>query len=591
MSKNSITIRLIRFYLIGCFLFLPTLIVPCFSQTGCQNFNCVINKVRNNIKQRQYPQALDNLESAAAYPNSQSETIRKLRAQLFDQILVERRAALRDRNRARLAELRADSLRQAAEEALAIANSERAKNERIINQLYFYKGKFALAHNGHYYGFIDKEGQAHIPFKYTQAKPFNYQGYAEVEASSKKYLIDTLGEEFLLATKVNQLSSKTKAADLSGQGLKEFPEELLAVEGLVYLNLSSNQISHLPDSISNLSKLRYLDLSFNNIKQLPYSITTLNKLKVLLASHNKFHKIPNKIGDLESLIRVDFAMNNIREVPESIGQLRKLEILKLDNNKIVKIPGSFKKLKSLTRIDLNFNQLDHFPLSFLDLISLKKLDLTANKLTVLPAEIANLKQLESLSLSFNRMSKLPESLSELKNLKSVLLGNNAFQTFPLVITKIPNLQSLSLENIFTPKRKNGFTNLETKLGAFQEFMLSHFPPDRQPTQVWAVIQSGFSQNRINELPLEIIQLTDLKRLYLDNIQLRKVPNEIGTLKKLTYLDLSRNNLETLPSSLGSLVKLKNILLNENPLPSEEIERLRYLLPSCKINFSTKSRYD
>ena len=57
---------------------------------------------------------------------------------------------------------------------------------------------------------------------------------------------------------------------------------------------------------------------------------------------------------------------------------------------------------------------------------------------------------------------------------------------------------------------------------------------------------------IEELPLEIGDLTDLRVLKLDKNDLRILAPEIGNLTRLTSLDLSANALMTLPREIGEL---------------------------------------
>ena len=61
-----------------------------------------------------------------------------------------------------------------------------------------------------------------------------------------------------------------------------------------------------------------------------------------------------------------------------------------------------------------------------------------------------------------------------------------------------------------------------------------------------------------------------------------VPESIGNLKHLKFLDLSGNKIERLPDSLGNLTRLKTLKIKDNPLAPGELDRLKALLPGCKI---------
>ncbi len=74
----------------------------------------------------------------------------------------------------------------------------------------------------------------------------------------------------------------------------------------------------------------------------------------------------------------------------------------------------------------------------------------------------------------------------------------------------------------------------------------------------------------------------LRVLKANDCNLKLVPNEIGTLSQVKILDFSDNKLTTLPSSIRELRGLKRLYLKGNPLPPEEIERVRRLLPYAEI---------
>ena len=88
------------------------------------------------------------------------------------------------------------------EEALKAAKAERNKNKNIIDAFYFYDEKFALSYKEKsgrgVYGFINKEGETVIDFKYQEAESFSKKGYAKVKKEDIEYWIDTVGNEYKL---------------------------------------------------------------------------------------------------------------------------------------------------------------------------------------------------------------------------------------------------------------------------------------------------------------------------------------------------------------------------------------------------------
>ena len=179
---------------------------------------------------------------------------------------------------------------------------EKQKTQKIIDAFYFYDGKFAIAFKNDKYGFINKQGDIVIEYKYQDAQPFRRtNGLAKVKRN------DTLGREYLLAEDINDLSNETKALDLSENNLTEISEEIFNYSQLEILLLHNNIFSELPPEIENLTNLSYLDISgkyYNRkkISALPLSFFKLTNLKHLNLSFCQLDSLPKEIGNLTNLI-------------------------------------------------------------------------------------------------------------------------------------------------------------------------------------------------------------------------------------------------------------------------------------------------
>ena len=93
------------------------------------------------------------------------------------------------------------------------------------------------------------------------------------------------------------------------------------------------------------------------------------------------------------------------------------------------------------------------------------------------------------------------------------------------------------------------------------------------------------KSSLRELPVEIGELSHLRVLnILGGGKLKSVPVSIGRLENLEELNFFRNSLSTLPNSISKLSKLKILNLIENKFSSEERERIRKMLPNCKVKF-------
>ena len=70
-------------------------------------------------------------------------------------------------------------------------------------------------------------------------------------------------------------------------------------------------------------------------------------------------------------------------------------------------------------------------------------------------------------------------------------------------------------------------------------------------------------NHIAYIPIQIGNLTNLERLYLNRNKIEKIPTQLFYCRKLRYLDLSHNNLTFLPADIGLLQSLQNLAVTAN----------------------------
>ena len=156
------------------------------------------------------------------------------------------------------------------------------------------------------------------------------------------------------------------------------------------------------------------------------------------------------------------------------------------------------------------------------------LKLTAG-LSELPREILTLADsLEFLNLSDNRLSALPDDFWRLKKLKIAFFNGNAFEVFPEVLAKCPALSMVSFKN-----------NQIEQVSRLSENIR------------WLIL----TNNRIEQLPAEIGQLSRLQKLMLAGNRLQFLPEELLNCKRLELIRLSANRLDGLPERLADLPRL------------------------------------
>ncbi len=178
-----------------------------------------------------------------------------------------------------------------AKNATEAAITAEKKATAVLDKIYFYKGRFGLAYDqpSNLYGFIDKNLKTKIAFKYTEALPFQYMGFAKVKRDNQYFLIDTLGSEYPLATELDQLSPEITALDLRLKRLARIPDAVKKSVHLKILLLGNNQLTSVV-GLENLTNLIELDL-FNN--QLT-SVAGLEKLTNLIELDLRYMKLPKK---------------------------------------------------------------------------------------------------------------------------------------------------------------------------------------------------------------------------------------------------------------------------------------------------------
>jgi len=112
--------------------------------------------------------------------------------------------------------------------------------------------------------------------------------------------------------------------DLSKDGLKEFPLDVLKLTELRSLKLSKNKLTHLPDEVAGLDKLEEISLSKNSFSTFPIVLTKLTCLKRIYIDQNEITAIPHDINKLVHLELLDMWSNDVYIVPDSLSELDNL---------------------------------------------------------------------------------------------------------------------------------------------------------------------------------------------------------------------------------------------------------------------------
>jgi len=98
---------------------------------------------------------------------------------------------------------------------------------------------------------------------------------------------------------------------------------------------------------------------------------------------------------------------------------------------------------------------------------------------------------------------------------------------------------------------------------------------KDPKKVTSLkINSNVNRMNLNEIPVEIGQLVNLKVLYLSDLDIATIPAEIGNLSKVRVISFAGCKLSSLPDEIYTLKKLREIILLTNEFSEKEIALIR-----------------
>lgn len=167
-------------------------------------------------------------------------------------------------------------------------------------------------------------------------------------------------------------------------------------------------------------------------------------------------------------------------------------------------------------------------------------------LTEFPREIFDLADtLEILDLTGNALSSLPDDLPRLHRLRIIFCSENQFSELPEVLGRCPAL---------------------TMIG-FKANQIAKVPAAALPARLrWLIL----TDNRIESLPPEIGQCTEMQKLMLSGNRLTALPPELAHCGKLELLRISANKLPALPDWLPAMPRLAWLAFAGNPFSDASI---------------------
>lgn len=181
------------------------------------------------------------------------------------------------------------------------------------------------------------------------------------------------------------------------------------------------------------------------------------------------------------------------------------------------------------------------------------LSLGEHGLESLPPQVYDLTALRTLNLSDNKLISLGR-LHLLVELKSLNLDGNKLLTGSLgPVSSLSKLQTLSVKN--------------NKLGKSVQSEFGTVPSAPLPPMPSSLKQLYLANNPLGSIPDNLLtgNLVKLELLDLSNTGVRDVPLELVLLTALQDLRLDDNQIDFLPPNMGQLKKLKVLSLRNNQL--------------------------
>uniref|UniRef100_A0A182FGB9 Disease resistance R13L4/SHOC-2-like LRR domain-containing protein n=1 Tax=Anopheles albimanus TaxID=7167 RepID=A0A182FGB9_ANOAL len=272
---------------------------------------------------------------------------------------------------------------------------------------------------------------------------------------------------------------------------------------------------------------------------------------------------------------LNLAGKGLASVPEKVWNLSDSD----ENEKEVRYDldrtqeeDSWWNQKSLTSLDLSSNTLTLISENIQNLVDLTVLNLQDNALTSLPEGIGALTKLSKLNVARNKLADLPESFFGLKELKHLNLSHNEFPEVHSNISDLIMLETLqlTLNNNRLTELPNDIVNLRN----LHKLDLSKNDLKRLPPVMGELrkLECFYVQhNDIDELP-DFTGCETLKELHMANNFIRTLPADFcENLPQLRVLDLRDNKIERLPDEIALLASLTRLDLSNNTISS---------LPSC-----------
>ncbi len=353
------------------------------------------------------------------------------------------------------------------------------------------------------------------------------------------------------------------------------------------LTLYKNLLTELPESFENLSGgtldlfvgeedtgIYYLDLGTNLIEQFPEEVVVLEDLEYLNLSRQSGQANTTPIrGTMEG------------SIPEEIGNLTELEIFLIQNNELDRLPeDGWDGLANLIHFYAQSNLLENLPPNMGQLASLERLYLNNNLITdPIPDELTETGNLLRAYLQYNEITgPLPQN-SSWNQLERFLADDNEI-TGGIPDEFVGNLGSVVYFSIYRNELSGSIGEDIGNMQSLRWWDMALNQGRNSDGLTGSIPQSvgnltdlemfDFNNNAITEVPDEINDLSSLRYIYGFENQISSFVDNIGNLSNLIDFDFhttdGNNSIPEFPEEAETLPNLRYFSLGENETVSGEV---------------------
>ena len=149
-----------------------------------------------------------------------------------------------------------------------------------------------------------------------------------------------------LPSEVFDLADSLEVLNLTGNALRDLPDDLTRLKKLRILFCSSNRFTHLPPVLGHCEALSMVGFKSNQIAEVAADALSPN-LRWLILTDNQIRKMPSTLGRCAGMQKLMLAGNRLTELPEEMAACTRLELLRLAANDLPGLPDWLLKMPRL----------------------------------------------------------------------------------------------------------------------------------------------------------------------------------------------------------------------------------------------------